>query len=185
MRSNERQLRLPFSLHGGLHAGCCASHCAPKRCMTSSCITMNILPSIADLLLSSKVIAVVGLSPKPHRASHDVAKYLQANGYRIVPVNPSHAGRSILGEPCHATLADAAEALKDKQSQIDIVDCFRKSDDIDPITDEAISIKARCLWMQLGIVNNPASQRAQDAGLFVVMDRCLKTEHRKLARKPV
>lgn len=146
---------------------------------------MNATPSIADLLLCAKVIAVVGLSPKPHRASHEVAKYLQANGYRIVPVNPSHAGKSLLGEPCHANLSNAAEALKGEQSQIDIVDCFRKSEDIEPIANEAISIQARCLWMQLGIVNHPAAQRAQAAGLCVVMDRCIKIEHRKLAQTQV
>lgn len=145
---------------------------------------MTETPSIADLLRRAKVIAVVGLSPKPHRASHDVATYLQANGYRIIPVNPSHAGKTILGEPCHANLTAAAGAMKDEQSRIDIVDCFRKSEDIDPIADEAIAIHAACLWMQLGIVNQQAATRAQAAGLRVVMDRCIKIEHRRVIRTP-
>lgn len=132
--------------------------------------------TIPELLAGSKTIAVVGLSPKTHRASYEVAAYLQTNGYRIVPVNPSHAGKLILGEQCYASLQDAAHVLK----QIDIVDCFRKAEDIMPVADAAIEIGAQCLWMQLGIVNEEAAVKARDAGMTVVMDHCLKIEHSKL-----
>ncbi len=132
--------------------------------------------TIPELLAGSKTIAVVGLSPKTHRASYEVAAYLQANGYRIVPVNPSHAGKLILGEQCYASLQDAAHVLK----QIDIVDCFRKAEDIMPVADAAIEIGAQSLWMQLGIVNEEAAVKARDAGMTVVMDHCLKIEHSKL-----
>lgn len=131
--------------------------------------------TISELLANTKTIAVVGLSPKTHRASYEVAAYLQAHGYRIVPVNPSHAGKLILGEQCFASLQEAAQAVK----QIDIVDCFRKSEDIMPIAEEAIEIGARCLWMQLGIVNEEAANKARAAGITVVMNHCLKIEHSK------
>lgn len=131
--------------------------------------------TIPELLASSKTIAVVGLSPKIHRASYEVAAYMQAHGYRIVPVNPSHAGKLILGEECYASLQEAAQVVK----QIDIVDCFRKAEDIMPIADAAIEIGARCLWMQLGIVNEIAAQKAHAAGITVVMNHCLKIEHSK------
>ena len=130
--------------------------------------------SIPALLNESKTIAVVGLSPKTHRASYDVAAYIQAHGYRIVPINPCEAGKTILGERCYVNLLEAG-----KQHQIDIVDCFRNTDDIPPIAEEAIQIAARCLWMQSGIVNDAAALLAEDAGVFVVMDRCLKVEHHR------
>ncbi|HEX2530433.1 MAG TPA: CoA-binding protein [Burkholderiaceae bacterium] len=135
---------------------------------------------IHDVLTTSRTIAVVGLSPKPNRPSHEVAQYLQAHGYRIVPVNPASAGAVILGEPCHATLRDAAAALAQEGASIDIVDCFRKSEAIPPIADEAIAIGARCLWMQLGVVNEQAAQKARAAGLTVIMDHCLMVEHTHL-----
>ena len=131
--------------------------------------------TISELLANTKTIAVVGLSPKTHRASYEVAAYLQAHGYRILPINPSHAGKLILGEQCFASLQEAAQAVK----QIDIVDCFRKSEDIMPIAEEAIEIGARCLWMQLGIVNEEAANKARAAGITVVMNHCLKIEHSK------
>ncbi len=133
--------------------------------------------SIAALLTRSHTIAVVGLSAKMNRPSHDVAAYLQRNGYRIVPVNPTYAGTHILDELCYATLSDAARALSKENINIDIVDCFRKSDDIPPIADEAIAIGVDCLWMQLGIINEEAAAKARAAGVAVVMDRCLKIEH--------
>ena len=132
------------------------------------------MADIADLLRQTKTIAVVGLSPKTHRASYVVAAYLQAHGYRIIPINPREAGKTILSERCYANLAEARQ-----QHQIDIVDCFRSSDDILPIAEVAIEIAARCLWMQSGIVNRDAAQVAHEAGLIVVMDRCLKTEHQR------
>lgn len=127
---------------------------------------------IASLLADSHTIAVVGLSAKPDRPSHGVAKYLQQHGYRIIPVNPTYAGTHILGEYCHPNLKDAALA-----SKIDIVDCFRKSEHIAPVVDDAIAIGARCVWMQLGVIDHVAAARAQAAGLAVVTDKCIKIEH--------
>ena len=125
------------------------------------------------LLKDSKTIAVVGLSARPERPSHGVAKYLQQQGYRIVPVNPTYAGTPILGEPCYSTLREAVQVV----GKIDIVDCFRKAEHILPVADEAIAIGTRCLWMQLGVVNEEAAVKARAAGLEVVMDRCIKIEH--------
>lgn len=127
---------------------------------------------IAALLAGSHTIAVVGLSAKPDRPSHGVAKYLQEHGYRIIPVNPTYAGTYILGQYCYAGLKEAAAVAK-----IDIVDCFRKSEHIASIVDEAIAIGARCVWMQLGVIDHVAAARAQAAGLAVVMDKCIKIEH--------
>ena len=132
--------------------------------------------SIPQLLSAARTIAVVGLSSKPDRASHRVASYLQQHGHRIIPVNPTYAGQSILGEHCYATLAQVAK----EHGVIDIVDCFRKSEDILPIAEQAIAIGARCLWLQLGVVNEDAARLAQKAGMLVVMDRCLKIEHQAL-----
>lgn len=136
--------------------------------------------SIAQILNDSKTIAIVGLSNKPDRASNEVAAYLQDKGYRIVPVNPSYAGDSILGEHVYATLQEAADALAGNGQRIDIVDCFRKSVDIPPIAREAIAVRAGCLWMQLDIENQAAADLARAAGLDVVMDHCIKIEHRNL-----
>ncbi len=133
--------------------------------------------AVADILAESKTIAVVGLSTNPDRPSNEVAHYLQQHGYRIVPVNPTHAGARILGEPCHPTLHDAAAAMAQEGRTIDIVDCFRRSEFIMPIADDAIAIRARCVWMQLGVVDEAAAAKAEAAGLLVVMDKCLKVEH--------
>lgn len=129
--------------------------------------------TIDAVLKNSKTIAIVGLSTRPERPSHMVAEYMQQEGYRIVPVNPAYAGTSILGETCYATLRDAAHAV----GAIDIVDCFRQSASIRPIAEEAIAIGARCLWMQLGVINEDAARTAEAAGMQVVMDRCIKIEH--------
>ena len=136
--------------------------------------------TIAHILRESKIVAVVGLSFKPHRASFGVAAYIQAHGYRIIPVNPSHAGREILGERVYASLQEAADALSANGQRIDIVDCFRKSEDIPPIARDAIAVRATCLWMQQGIVNQAAGDLAAAAGLDVVMDRCIKIDHAML-----
>jgi predicted CoA-binding protein len=133
--------------------------------------------SIVNLLRAAKTIAVVGLSPKNTRASNEVANYMQQHGYRILPVNPSQAGTIILGELCYASLADAVTATGLK---IDIVNCFRKSEDIPPIVDEAIIVGAHGLWMQLAITNTAAATRAQAAGIQVIMDKCIKIEHMQL-----
>jgi predicted CoA-binding protein len=141
----------------------------------------DIAIDIPAILQRARTIAVVGLSSDSQRPSHEVASYLQQHGFLIVPVNPSQAGRRILGEPCHATLTDAAAALKSTGAQIDVVDCFRRSEAIGPIADEAIAIGAWCLWMQLGVINEAAAQKARGAGLAVVMDHCMKIEHMRNA----
>lgn len=136
--------------------------------------------SISQILSDSKTIAIVGLSNKPDRASHEVAAYLQDAGYRIVPVNPSYAGDTILGETVYGSLQEAADALAAGGQPIDIVDCFRKSEDIPPIARDAIAVRAGCLWMQLDIENQAAADLARAAGLDVVQDHCIKIEHRSL-----
>ena len=136
--------------------------------------------TIAQILRDSKTIAIVGLSNKPDRASHGVGAYLQEQGYRIVPVNPAYAGQQILGETVYATLQEAADAIAGSGQRIDIVDCFRKSEDIPPIARDAIAVRAGCLWMQLEIENQAAADLARAAGLDVVMNHCIKIEHRAL-----
>lgn len=138
---------------------------------------MNQHDTITKLLADSRVIAVVGLSPNPDRPSHEVAGYLQRHGYRIIPVNPAAAGTQILGEHCYATLTLAAAALAEQQLHIHLVDVFRKSELVEPIADEAIAIRANGLWLQLGVINQAAIDKAQAAGLAVVVDRCTKIEH--------
>jgi uncharacterized protein len=132
---------------------------------------------ILHILKTCKTIAVVGLSPKVHRDSYEVAEYMQSQGYRIIPINPVAAAAStpILGEKVYATLIEAAKIEK-----IDMVDCFRNSADIPPIASEAVHIKAQVLWMQLGIENEAAKAEAEAEGLAVVENRCLLVEHRRL-----
>jgi predicted CoA-binding protein len=125
---------------------------------------------IDGILASVGTIAVVGLSDKPNRESHTVAHYLQAHGYRIVPVNP--AAVEVLGERCYPDLASLPEEIA-----IDVVDIFRKPEFIPPVVDEAIARGAKVVWMQLGLAHNAAAQKAREAGLIVVMDRCMKVEH--------
>ncbi|HEX8613259.1 MAG TPA: CoA-binding protein [Telluria sp.] len=137
--------------------------------------------SIPDILKESKTIAVVGLSNRPDRASHAVAAYLQQQGYRILGVNPAYAGQDILGVPVFASLAEAAATLENG-ARIDIVDCFRTPDAMVPLARDAIDIGARCLWMQLGVINEEAAGLARAAGLDVVMDRCMKIEHARAGR---
>ena len=134
-------------------------------------------PDILNILKTCKTIAVVGLSPKVHRDSYEVAEYMQSQGYRIIPINPVAAASStpILGEKVYATLQEAAKVEK-----IDMVDCFRNSDDIPPIATEAVQIKAQVLWMQLGIENETAKAEVIAAGLVVVENHCLLIEHRRL-----
>ena len=134
-------------------------------------------PQLRAILAQCRTIAVVGLSPKPHRDSYHVAQYLQQQGYRIVPVNPvvAQAQESILGEPCYASLSQAAQQIR-----IDMVDVFRNSADVPPIAQEAIAIGAQCLWLQRGIRHDEAAAQAQTAGLQVVQDRCTLVEHQRL-----
>ena len=130
--------------------------------------------TIRHILATCKTIAVVGLSPKPHRASFDVSRYMQAHGWRIIPINPVPAasGITILGEKVYATLLEAAQHEK-----IDLVNVFRNSEDVPPVVDEAIVIGAQAVWLQLGIVNHPAIEKAQRAGLNVIQNKCLMVEH--------
>ncbi|MDF3883842.1 CoA-binding protein [Cupriavidus basilensis] len=132
-------------------------------------------------MLAMKTVAVVGLSDHPDRASHEVATFLQRHGYRIVPVNPRHAGERILGETCHASLADAAAVLAESGQRIEWVDIFRRAADVPPVVEDAIAIGARGVWFQLGIVNDVAFGRASAAGLLAVQDRCSKIELMRLA----
>lgn len=125
-----------------------------------------------DMLTNAKTIAVVGLSDKPDRASYGVAQYLQRAGYKIIPVNPQLKA-PVLGEQPFASLHDIAEP-------IDIVDIFRRAEDVPSVVDDAIAVGAKAVWLQLGIVNEQAATTAQAAGLDVVMDKCLKVEHMHL-----
>jgi predicted CoA-binding protein len=120
------------------------------------------------ILRSARTIAVVGLSAQWHRPSYFAAKYMQDHGYRVIPVNPTYD--SVLGERCYKRLADIPEP-------VDIVDCFRKSEEIPALAEDAIAIGAKVLWMQLGVRNPEARRRAEAAGLEVVEDHCVKIEH--------
>ena len=125
------------------------------------------------LLQETKTIAVVGLSPRPDRPSHEVAAYLQRAGYRIIPVNP--ACEEVLGEKCYPS-------LREIPVPIDLVDVFRRPEDVMAVAEDAIAVGARALWLQLGVIAPQAAARAEQAGLKVVMDRCTKIDHRALLR---
>lgn len=129
---------------------------------------------VSWVLSHCQTIAVVGLSPKPHRASFDVAQYMQSRGYRIIPINPN--AQEVLGEKAYASLSEAAE-----HEQIDLVNCFRNSEDIAPIVEEALSIGARALWLQLGIRDDESVNKAVQAGLVALQDRCIKIDHKAVA----
>ncbi|MBA3593901.1 MAG: CoA-binding protein [Pseudomonadota bacterium] len=129
--------------------------------------------TMPHILNHCHTIAIVGLSDQPHRPSFDVARYMQAQGYRIIPINPNVA--QVLGEKAYASLTDAA-----KHEVIDLVSCFRNSADIPPVVDEAIAIGAKAIWMQLDISHPEAATKAQAAGLLVVQDHCIKIDHRVL-----
>lgn len=136
---------------------------------------------IAQLLATPRVIAVVGLSPRPERPSHEVAAYMQRAGWTVVPINPAAVGQTILGERVWADLPSAAHARAAAQlPPIAVVNCFRASAEIAPIAHAAVQIRAQCLWMQLGVENAQAAEIAQNAGLFVVQNRCIKIDHRNL-----
>ena len=128
---------------------------------------------IRELLEKSRTIAVVGLSSKKFRPSYGVAEYMQKAGYRIIPVNPNEA--DVLGEKAYARLED----IPDK---IDIVDIFRRSEFVAPLVDSAIRIGASTIWMQEGVIHEDGARKARDAGLSVVMDRCILKEHMRLVR---
>ena len=129
------------------------------------------IPTLRRILQQNRVIAVVGLSANWYRPSYFAAKYLQEHGYRIIPVNPRY--EEILGEKCYPTLRDIPEP-------VDVVQIFQRVDQVLPFGADAIDIGAKVVWMQLGIVNEEAAERARQAGLDVVMDRCMKIEHARL-----
>ena len=129
---------------------------------------------IAEILRNSRTVAVVGLSDKPERPSFQVAEYLMANGYAIIPVNPNIASwKGIKAYP----------SLSEVTVKVDVVDIFRKSEDVPPIVDDAVAIKAKAVWMQLGIMNEEAAAKARAAGIAVVMDRCMRIEHMKMGKR--
>lgn len=140
--------------------------------MTHGPYSPDLMRAIFD---TTKIIALAGASNKPERDSHGVMAYLQARGYRVIPVNPGLAGQKLLGETVYATLADIPE-------KIDMVDIFRNSEAAGDTVDEAIAIKAKTIWMQLGVVNEAAAKRAEAAGITVIMNRCPKIEIPKLYR---
>lgn len=132
---------------------------------------MDDISTLKRILKCTHTIAVVGLSANWYRPSYFAAKYMQGHGYRIVPVNPTY--EEILGEKCYAS-------LRDIRQRIDMVDCFRRSEEIPALAEDAIAIGAKTLWMQLGVINEAAAAKARAAGLEVVMDRCVKIEHARL-----
>ncbi len=129
------------------------------------------IPGLRRILKTSKVIAVVGLSDDWFRPSYFAAKYMLEHGYTVIPVNPGYD--AILGQKCY-------KSLRDIPIKVDIVDCFRKTEDIMPIAEDAIAIGAKVLWQQLGVTNVEAANKAEAAGLEAVMDRCVKIEHGRL-----
>ncbi len=127
--------------------------------------------TIREILATPRTVAVVGCSPDPDRDSHRIAALLKAKGHRVIPVNPSC--QEILGERCFASVRDIPEP-------VEMVDVFRRPEFVDQIADEAIAVGAKILWLQLGVINEPAAGKTQDAGLTVVMDRCPAIEYRRL-----
>jgi uncharacterized protein len=132
---------------------------------------MDDINTLRRILKENHVIAVVGLSADWYRPSYFAAKYMQEHGYRVIPVNPKYD--SILGEKCYRSLRDIPE-------KVEIVDIFRKTEDVMPIADDAIAIRAKVLWQQLGVRNESAAAKARAAGLEAVLDRCVKIEHGRL-----
>jgi predicted CoA-binding protein len=132
---------------------------------------MDDINTLRRILKENKVIAVVGLSADWYRPSYFAAKYMQEHGYRVIPVNPKY--ESILGEKCYRSLRDIPE-------RVEIVDIFRKTEDVMPIAHDAIAIRAKVLWQQLGVRNEGAAAKARAAGLEAVLDRCVKIEHGRL-----
>lgn len=128
---------------------------------------------LKKLLMETKTIAVVGASPKPWRDSGSIAEFLSKKGYKVFPVNPLY--QEVLEMKCYPDLKSIPE-------KIDMVDIFRKSEEVEPIIDEAMAVGAKSIWMQLGVINETAAKKAADAGLDVVMDRCIAIEHRALIR---
>jgi predicted CoA-binding protein len=133
----------------------------------------NDVQALRRILKTCTTIAVVGLSAEWHRPSYFAAKYMQSHGFKIVPVNPRYAGTPVLGETCYARLGDIP-------FKVDMVDVFRRAEDVLPIAEQAVQIGARCLWQQLGVANPEADALARHAGLDAVSNRCVKIEHARL-----
>ena len=131
------------------------------------------MDQIRELLERAKTIAVVGLSDNPMRPSHGVSAYMQSHGYRIIPVNPECD--EVLGQKSYPSLLDVPE-------KIDIVNVFRRPMFVPSVVDQAIQIEAPAIWMQEGVIHEAAAEKARQAGIFVVMDRCILVEHRKISR---
>ena len=134
---------------------------------------------IDEILDNVKTIAVVGLSDNPARDSHGVSAYMQSQGYRIMPVNPALKRAEVLGEQSYDDLASASAAAQEQGVKIDLVDVFRRSEYAGGVTDEAIAIGARYVWMQDGVVDGAAAERAEAAGLGVIMDDCILRQHKR------
>ena len=134
---------------------------------------MDDIATLRRILAENRVIAMVGLSADWFRPSYFAAKYMQEHGYRVIPVNPRYAGKDVLGERCYASLAEIPH-------KVDIVDVFRRTEDVPPVADDAIRIGARVLWQQIGVTNAAAAEKARAAGLDAIMDRCVKIEHARL-----
>lgn len=132
---------------------------------------MDDINTLRRILRECRTLAVVGLSANWHRPSNFAAKYMQEHGYRVIPVNPQY--REVLGEKCYASLRDIPHP-------VDMVDVFRKTDDVLPVAEDAVAIGAKVLWQQLGVRNEAAAALARDRGLETVMDRCVKIEHGRL-----
>lgn len=139
-------------------------------------MTIETDEELKDIFLTCKTIAVVGCSPRPERPGNFVARFLQKQGYRVIPVNPGHD--ELIGERCYPSLREIPE-------QVDMVDCFRRSEEMLDVVEDAIAIGAKVIWMQLGVINDEAAARAEAAGLKVVMDRCPKIDYPSLFFKPM
>ena len=134
---------------------------------------MDDIQTLRRILRENRVVAMVGLSADWFRPSYFAAKYLQEHGYRVIPVNPRYAGKQVLGETCY-------RSLREIPFEVDVVDVFRRTEDVAPVADEALAIGAKVLWQQIGVKNEAAAAKAQAAGLDTVMDRCMKIEHGRL-----
>ena len=132
---------------------------------------MNNDRTMKDILLSARTIASVGVSSSPQKESYGIVQYLKNQGYRMIPINPT--ADEIMGQKCYPDLESVPEP-------IDVVQVFRKPEDVPPVVESAIKIGAKVVWMQEGIVNDDAAQKARDAGLQVVMDACMRATHRRL-----
>ena len=134
---------------------------------------MDDIQTLRRILHESRVVAMVGLSADWYRPSYFAAKYLQEHGYKVIPVNPRYAGKQVLGETCYAS-------LREIPGRVDVVDVFRRTEDVAPVADEAIALGAKVLWQQIGVKNEAAAAKARAAGMDAVMDRCMKIEHGRL-----